>query len=124
MLNRLLPKARVRVLSLLLCDPTKSFYMREIARLSGLPVRAVQREVALYEAVGLCERIPRGKQVFFRARTGHPLFPELRALLLKASGRVAASPPTHPTPIASAEPQRQRSTVPPAPGRPDSWRVW
>lgn len=123
MLALILPNARIRVLSLLLRDPANSLYLREIARICGLPVRAVQREVALYEAMGLCERQPRGKQVFFRVRTDHPLFGELRALLLKASAPAAMPPAarTEPTPPAEA---RQRSSVPPSPGRTEGWRVW
>lgn len=123
MLDLLLPNARIRVLSLLLREPANSLYLREIARLCGLPVRAVQREVALYEAMGLCERLPRGKQVFFRVRTDHPLFAELRALLLKASETAATPPAGRSEPTPSAEPPR-RGSVPQSSRRSDSWRVW
>lgn len=124
MLDLLLPNARIRVLSLLLRDPVNSLYLREIARLCGLPVRAVQREVALYEAMGLLERLPRGKQVFFRVRTDHPLFGELRALLLKASEPAATPPAARTEPITPAKPERERRDVVPPASRPDSWRVW
>lgn len=123
MLARLLPTARIRVLSLLLGDPSNSFYLREIARLCGLPVRAVQREVVLYEAMGLCERVPRGKQVFFRVRTDHPLFGELRALLLKAARAAATPPTTRAEPTPPAEP-RQRGGKPLPSSRSEGWRVW
>lgn len=122
MLAPILPNARIRVLTLLLRDPATSFYLREIARLCELPVRAVQREVALYEAMGLCERVPRGKQVFFRVCTDHPLFAELRALLLKASGPAAPGPVVPAAPSPRAEPPPAKTPLPSR--RADSWRVW
>jgi hypothetical protein len=124
MLGLLFPRARIEVLTVVLRDPSASFYLREIARLCDLPVRAVQREVALYEAMELLARVPRGRQVFFRVRTDHPLFLELRALVLKARGLVpegaaATSPP----------PPRAPDTAPPSPAprqvrQSDTWRVW
>ncbi len=86
-------------------------------------MRAVQREVAIYEAMGLCERVPRGHQVFFRVSREHPLFAELRALLLKASAvRPAPTVTARPEPPAPASP----ASAPPSPQpmRSNGWRVW
>ena len=124
MLELLLPNARIRVLSLLLGEPANTFYLREIARLCGLPVRAVQREVALYEAMGLCERQPRGKQVFFRVRTDYPLFGERRALVLKGSRPAETPSPTRVAPTPPTVPPRRSNPQRPAATKPDSWRVW
>lgn len=126
MLEPLLPRNRIKVLGLLLGDPSNHYYLREIARACGIPLRAVQRELALYVAMRLVRRVPRGQQVFFAVETDHPIYPELRALIEKASARAAAGPPAHPPltlapagPPAAAEPV----SIPPPP-RDRSWRVW
>lgn len=122
-LDQLLPTARLKVLTLLLAETGTTFYLREIARTCGVPVRAVQREVARYETMGLCERLPRGKQVFFRVRRDHPLFLELRALLLKAAA-VSATAGAAPAPQSRAEPIEESPAPRLAPPGRDGWRVW
>lgn len=124
MIDLLLPRARIRVLSLLLLDPTNMLYLREIARMCRLPVRAVQREVALYEKMELCDRVPRGKQVFYRVRTDHPLFQELRSLLVKASATSPIPEPLPQAPLAQAAGARRPDDASQVRRRADSWRVW
>jgi len=76
-------EARVRVLSLLLREADRSFYVREIVRLTDLPPMAVQREVKRLTRSGLLLREPQGNQVHYRVNTASPIFPELRSLFLK-----------------------------------------
>lgn len=126
MLDVLLPRNRIRVLGLLLGNPSNFYYLREIARTCGVPLRAAQRELALYEAIGLVRRVPRGRQVFFAVETGHVLFAELRALLEKASLRPAARPPAPPpvVPPPSDEPATVAAMPASRSRRERSWRVW
>ena len=86
MLTRLMPAARVKVLAFLLLNASEECYLREIARRAGVPLKAAQRELVILEQIALVQRIPRGRQVFFRVDTAHPLFPDLRGLLLKSDG--------------------------------------
>ncbi len=86
MLTKLMPVARVKVLAFLLMNAPKAFYLREIARRSGVPLRSVQREVELLEDIALIERERRGKQVFVHVRMSHPLFSDLHSLLVKTEG--------------------------------------
>ena len=86
MLKRLMPAARVKVLAFLLLNSSEECHLREIARRAGVPLQAAQRELANLERIALLQRTKRGRQVFFRVDTSHPLFPELRALLLKSDG--------------------------------------
>lgn len=86
MLMRLMPAARVKVLAFLLLNASEECYLREIARRAGVPLKAAQRELAILEQIALVERTRRGRQVFFRVQTAHPLFADLRALLLKSDG--------------------------------------
>jgi len=76
-------EARVRVLSLLLRESDRSFYVREIVRLTDLQPRAVQRELERLTKNGLLLREPRGNQVHYRANKESPIFTDLRSLFLK-----------------------------------------
>jgi hypothetical protein len=86
MLTALMPRARVKVLALLMLRAGTDHYLREVARLAGVPLRAAQRELARLTAMGLVGANRRGHQVFFTVDTGHPLFADLRSLLLTSEG--------------------------------------
>jgi len=88
MLTRLMPAARVKVLAFLLLNASEECHLREIARRAGVPLQAAQRELKNLERIALVQRTKRGRQVFFRVETGHPLFTDLRGLLLKSDGLV------------------------------------
>lgn len=126
MLESLLPRNRIKALTALLDNPSNSYYLREFARISGIPLRAAQRELAIYEGMRLVTRIPRGKQVFFVVETRHPFFAELRALVLMDShpAEVAAIPPS--TTFSEDSRVGTVSAMPSetAARRRASWRVW
>ena len=88
MLTKLMPASRVKVLAFLLLNASDEYHLREIARRAGVPLKAAQRELALLEEIALVERHRRGRQVFVRVQTSHPLFEDLRSLLLKSDGLV------------------------------------
>jgi len=81
--------ARVKVLALLLLNPETSFYQREISALTGLPIRAVQREVERLQALGLLTSFTRGNQVHYQVNRDFFLFPELKSIFLKTVGLTA-----------------------------------
>jgi len=78
--------ARVKVLGLMLLSPEASFYQRQISKLTGLPVRAVQREVERLQALGLLKRAENGNQVHYQVDRDFFLFPELKNIFLKTLG--------------------------------------
>lgn len=86
MLTKLMPTTRVKVLAFLLLIVPAEYNIREIARRAGVPLKAAQRELALLEEIALIERLRRGRQVFVSVQTSHPLFEDLRSLLLKSDG--------------------------------------
>ena len=86
MLTKLMPTARVKVLGLLLLNTSEELHLREIARRAGVPLQAAQREIALLEEIALVERKQRGRQIFVRVQTDHPLYEDLRSLLVKSDG--------------------------------------
>jgi predicted nucleotidyltransferase len=81
--------ARVKVLALLLLNPDTHFYQREISTLTGLPIRAVQREVQRLQTLGLLTSFTRGNQVHYQVNRDFFLFPELKSIFLKTVGLTA-----------------------------------
>jgi predicted nucleotidyltransferase len=77
---------RRQVLGLLLLRPDDSLYVRQIARLTGVPAGSLHRELVSLESVGLLLREPFGNQVRYRANRAHPIFTELAEIFRKTSG--------------------------------------
>lgn len=79
-------QARVDILKLFFLRSSDRHYLREIAALTDQPVRAVQRELARLEDVGILVSERDGNRKYFRSNTDSPIFAELRGLLVKAAG--------------------------------------
>lgn len=75
-----------RVLAVLFGNPGRSFYANEVIRLARSGTGAVQRELTRLEAAGLVTSSRIGNQKHYQANRASPIFPELRALVLKTSG--------------------------------------
>jgi predicted nucleotidyltransferase len=60
--------------------------LREIATLTQQPVRAIQRELARLEKVGILQSQREGNRKYFSANRESPVFPEMRALFVKTAG--------------------------------------
>ena len=82
-------KTRRNVLSLLFGRSDEQFYMRQIARMTGVSTASVQHELARLTEAELVIRSPDGKQVYYRANTVSPVFSEIRSLMEKTVGAVA-----------------------------------
>ena len=76
-------RLRGQVLALLMHDPSRPFYLREMVRLTGASPGTLQREVGILGKAGLVLRERRGRQVYYRANASAPVFPELRGLVRK-----------------------------------------
>ena len=79
-------KTRAAALGLLLMRPDERFHLRQIARLAGGGLGAVQRELAALTRMGILRREESGRQVYYQADRSSPIFGELAALLVKTSG--------------------------------------
>jgi len=77
---------RRQVLGLLLLRPDDSLYVRQIARLTGVPAGSLHRELAALEGAGLLLREPFGNQVRYRANRANPIYAELAEIFRKTSG--------------------------------------
>jgi len=80
------PLSRRRLLGLLLSDPEREWHLREIVRRARMAPATVQREVLSLAEAGILSRRREGRQVYYRANTECPIFPELRGLILKTVG--------------------------------------
>ncbi len=76
-------KTRVKVLTLLLTDPDKSYFVREITRRLSDTINSVRRELSILEKIGLVESVDKNRRRYYMIRKTCPFFPELRALILK-----------------------------------------
>ena len=79
-------QARISVLELFLLNAPNRYYLREVASLTQQPVQAIQRELARLEAGGLLSMTPEGNRRYYRANRESPIFPELKALIVKTAG--------------------------------------
>ena len=60
--------------------------MRELERRSGLAIGTVRQELDRLSKLGLIEARTDGNRRYYTAREDHPLYPEIRGLVLKTSG--------------------------------------
>lgn len=79
-------QARIAVLKLLVLNAARRYYLREVASLTQQPVRAIQRELARLEAGGLLTATAEGNRKYYQANRESPVFPELKALMVKTAG--------------------------------------
>ena len=77
---------RRQILALLLLRPDESFYVREIARLTGVPAGSLHRELALLCESGLLLRSTSGNQVRYQVDRACPIQEELAGIFRKTAG--------------------------------------
>jgi len=86
-LHVLFPSVRAEILRWLFVDPTREFYVRELARNTTLALRTVQQELARLRAAGLVTSRSNGYHRFYRANRKHPVFSDLQQLVTKDANR-------------------------------------
>ncbi len=82
----LISDVRVKMLSLLLQSPDKSYHVRDIVRRVGTEINAVRRELQRLTKTGLLKRRPRGNKVFYDVNPSFGFYPELLSLVAKEDG--------------------------------------
>ena len=88
---------RRKVLSLLLLHQDRSFYMREISRLTGVPPGSLHRELKALAEAGILVRSPLGNQVRYQADVACPILDDLAGILRKLPRRTGAVREAAPT---------------------------
>jgi predicted nucleotidyltransferase len=79
---------RQAVLRTLFGHPEQRFYQRQLIRMLSAGTGAVQRELATLVEAGIVTRTVEGRQTYFQANAGSPVFAELRSLIRKTFGVV------------------------------------
>jgi hypothetical protein len=100
--NVLFGKTRTAVLLLLFGQPEHQFYLRQVARLSGSGLGAVQRELEQLTRADIVTRREQGRHVYYRVNDMSPSFDSLRRIFAaagKTSSAVAAIPAASPGPL-------------------------
>jgi DNA-binding transcriptional ArsR family regulator len=77
-----------RLLSALLLNPHQPIYATELANHLGVRPSTLQRDLARFTEAGILKLSRSGNRTYFQANEECPVFPELRALLIKTSGLV------------------------------------
>ena len=82
----LLGKTRLSILSLLLPQPDRRRYLREIVRITGAGHGGVQRELEKLTRAGILTKTREGNLTYYGANRSNPVFEELRGLVEKTAG--------------------------------------
>ena len=85
-LDALFPRTRQAILATTFLDAGREWYLHDLARAVRLPPSSLQREVANLVDAGLLRCRRDGNRVYYRAEEGHPIYGDLRGLLLKTAG--------------------------------------
>jgi DNA-binding transcriptional ArsR family regulator len=81
-------KVRAEIFRLLFGLYEKELHVREIERQTGLSIGTVRQELQKLVGIELIISRRDGNRLYYRANNEHPLYPEIRNLVLKTSGLV------------------------------------
>jgi len=84
--NALLTKTQQNVLGLLYSQPDRSFYTKEILRLTGMGVATIKRELDRMVDAGILSMSKIGNQHHYQADQNCPLYDELLSIIKKTVG--------------------------------------
>lgn len=77
-------RTRAKILRLLLTNPQKSYFVREISRKVREHVNSVRRELKFLTAADIIVARGEGQKRYYQAHADYPVYPELKALIFKA----------------------------------------
>jgi DNA-binding transcriptional ArsR family regulator len=77
---------RRQILGLLLLRADETFYVREIARVTGVPAGSIHRELKALSDASLLTRTSSGNQVRYQANRECPIYEELAGIFRKTAG--------------------------------------
>lgn len=85
MLEQLLgSRTRTKLLRLLLTNPGKAYFVREMSRKLKEHVNSVRRELQFLVSVDILTASGEGQKRYYQSNLEYPLYPELKALIFKA----------------------------------------
>lgn len=84
--DTLFGRTRGAVLAVLYGHVGESYYLRQLARITGIALGPVQRELRQLVDAGLVTKRNRGTQTLFTANEASPVFAEMRSIVVKTVG--------------------------------------
>jgi DNA-binding transcriptional ArsR family regulator len=79
-------RVKAEIFRLLFGGAESELHVREIERRSGLADATVRQELKRLTRLGLVEPRRDGNRTYYHANTDHPLYPDIRNMVLKTSG--------------------------------------
>ena len=77
-------RTRAKILRLVLTNPEKSYFVREIVRKVREHLNSVRRELTLLTEIGVITATGEHVKRYYQVTSSYPLYPELKALIFKA----------------------------------------
>ena len=65
-------QSRIKLLNVLLAQPSEMFHVRELVRRTGDEINAVRRELLFLEKKGILTREPRANRVYYSLSKNYP----------------------------------------------------
>jgi len=81
-------KIRAEIFRILFGTRDDALHMREIERRSGFTTGTVQQELKKLHRLELIKKNRDGNRLYYQANKEHPLYPEIRNIVLKTIGLV------------------------------------
>jgi predicted transcriptional regulator len=81
-------RVRSEIFRLLFGLSDRQLHIREMERRTGLSVATVRQELQKLLQMQLVEAQRSGNRLYYRANTSHPLYTDIRNIVLKTSGMV------------------------------------
>lgn len=79
-------QSRIKLLNVLLTNPTEMFHVRELVRRTGDEINAVRRELLFLEKKGILTREPRANRVYYSLSKNYPFYFDLLKIGAKITG--------------------------------------
>ncbi|MBI2591039.1 MAG: winged helix-turn-helix transcriptional regulator [Candidatus Blackburnbacteria bacterium] len=79
-------KVRVKIIKILLENPTEMYYVRDLVRRTGEEINAVRRELSRMDEASMVKKEARGNRLYYWFRTDYPFYSELLSLVAKTTG--------------------------------------
>jgi DNA-binding transcriptional ArsR family regulator len=78
-------RVRIKILTTFFTSPTKSFYVRELTRVTSEQINAVRRELLNLQKRGILSNQKRGNRVYYSLRPDHLFYEDLLRMITKTT---------------------------------------
>jgi len=79
-------KTKRKLLKLFLTNPDKSFYIRQMGKITNEPINAIRRELGYLEAAGFLDAHREGNLKYYKINKNFPFYEELKRMIYATIG--------------------------------------